>query len=114
MHGQKKRRKRTLEGAIDIDGISLGWELISEPLWSSEHGYKGLCIRVWPEIEGQRELIIEHPYPKNKHGSPLPLPQRPKISSKMIEAEIRKALISGWDPASRGKVFIYRIPEISN
>lgn len=114
MHSQKKRRKRTLEGEIEIDEISLTWELINEPLWSTDHGYKGVCIRVRAEAEGQRELIIEYPYPSNKHGSPLPLPQRPNISDKMIEAEIRKALISGWKPASRGKVFIYRVPSISN
>jgi hypothetical protein len=114
MHGQKKRRKRTIEGSMDMDGTILCWRLISEPLWSTEHKYQGLCVSVQPKDEGQRELIIKYPYPKNKHGSPLPLPQRPRISAKMIEADVRQALASGWIPVSRGKAFIYHVPEISN
>jgi hypothetical protein len=27
MHGQKKRRKRTIAGRLDLDGIALDWRL---------------------------------------------------------------------------------------
>lgn len=64
---------------MNIDGTVLCWRLTSEPLWSNEHGYKGLCISVQAEDESQRELLIEYPYPKTKFGSPLPLPQRPSL-----------------------------------
>jgi hypothetical protein len=114
MHGQKKRRKRTIEGSIDVDGTIMCWRLLSEPQWSTEHGYKGLCITVQVEDENHRELILEYPYPTNKHGSPLPLPQRPNLSVKRVEADVRKTMASGWNPISRGKTFVYHIPAISN
>ena len=114
MHGQKKRRQRTIEGSIDVDGTIMCWRLLSEPQWSTEHKYKGLCITVQVEDESHRELILEYPYPTNKHGSPLPLPQRPNFSAKTVEADVRKAIASGWNPISRGKTFVYHIPAISN
>jgi hypothetical protein len=114
MHGQKKRRKRTIEGSIDIDGTILCWRLISEPLWSTEHKYKGLCITVQAKDESQRELILEYPYPTNKFGSPLLLPQRPNLSVKTVESDVRQAIASGWNPVSRGKTFVYRVPANSN
>ena len=58
MHGQKRRRKRTLDGAIPVDGIMLSWNLLSEPLWSKEHGYVGLRIAVRTEDEAHRQLIL--------------------------------------------------------
>lgn len=108
MHGQKKRRKRTIEGETAIDGLPLTWELISEPQWSnSGDGYKGLCISVRASEEARRELIIEYPYPTNKRGLPLPVPQRPQVSPKLVEASIHAAIEAGWDPHSRGKAFIF-------
>ncbi len=65
MHGQKKRRKRSLDGSIAIDGVRFSWRLLSEPQWTSEHGYKGLCISVRTEDERHRELILEYPFPRN-------------------------------------------------
>lgn len=98
---------------MNVDGTNLCWRLISEPLWSSELRYKGLCLSVRAESESQRELIIEYPYPRNSFGSPLPLPQRPSLSAKMVEADVRRALAAGWNPVSRGKAFVYYVPEIS-
>jgi hypothetical protein len=114
MHGQKKRRKRTIDGSIEIDGTTLRWWLLSEPQWSTEHRYKGLCIAVRREDGSHRELILEYAYPTNNSGSPLPLPQRPRFSAKTIEADVRQAIAAGWSPISRGKTFIYHVPEISN
>jgi hypothetical protein len=115
MHGQKKRRKRSLEGILVIDGASLSWQLISEPLWSSEGGYKGMCISVRADAN-HRELVLEYPIARDKFcGHPtllIPqLPQRPKFSEKQLEADIRRAIASGWDPDSRGKPFVYHIPQ---
>ena len=31
MHGQKKRRKRTMDGLLAVDGNKLMWSLMSEP-----------------------------------------------------------------------------------
>ena len=112
MHGQQKRRKRTLDGSIPVDGTTLSWNLLSEPLWSTEHGYVGLRIGVRAEDEAHRELILEYPYPKTKGGSALPLPQRPSISATIIEAEIHRAIAAGWDPHSRGKAFVHQVPAL--
>jgi hypothetical protein len=108
MHGQKKRRKRTLDGSISMNGNSLSWSLLSEPQWSTEHGYIGLRIAVRTEDEAHRQLILEYPYPKTAGGSALPLPQRPSISVKTIEADVRDAIAAGWDPNSRGKALVHQ------
>lgn len=110
--GLKKRRKRTIEGAAEIEGVSLRWELLSEPQWSnSGDGYKGLCISVRVVHEARRELIIEYPYPKGNDGRPLPVPQRPAVTLKAVEASIGQALNAGWDPTSRGKAFVFYPPD---
>lgn len=111
--GLKKRRKRTINGEAVIDGMSLVWELVSEPQWSnSGDGYKGLCISVHVANEARRELIIEYPFPKGANGRPLPVPQRPTVTPKLVEASISEALQSGWDPSSRGKAFVFYPPEV--
>ena len=47
--GQKRWRKRSLEGLIAVNGVRLLWRLLSEPQQTREHGYKGLRISVTPE-----------------------------------------------------------------
>src|ERR1700683_2138136 len=97
MHGQKKRRKRFREGLISVDGVSLSWRLLSEPQWTSEHGYKGLCISIRTEDGRHRELILEYPFPKKSGSRGAPkLPQRPKFSVRTIEGDIRRAIHAGW------------------
>jgi hypothetical protein len=89
MHGQKKRRKRSLAGALEIDGLALAWELVSEPQWTGE-GQKGLCVSVRLAEGAHRELTIEYPYDKTAY-----LPQRPKLSAAIVEAETRAAMAEG-------------------
>src|SRR6266699_3123657 len=72
MHGQKKRRKRSIDGSITVDGVSLYWRLLSEPQWTSEHGYKGLCISVRTEDRRHRELVLEYPFPKKCRPNGMP------------------------------------------
>ena len=110
MHGQKKRRKRSLEGPIAVDGVSFHWRLLSEPQWTTEHGYKGLCVSVQMEDGQHRELVLEYPFPKKCRPNGMRrLPQRPKLSEKAVEAGVRQAMASGWDPDSRGKAFIFQL-----
>jgi hypothetical protein len=110
MHGQKKRRKRSAEGSITVDGVGLFWFLSSEPQWTSEHGYKGLCISVRAEKGNHRELVLEYPFPKRFTGNGAPqLPQRPRFSVKTIEADVRQAIAEGWDPISRGKTYVFSV-----
>jgi hypothetical protein len=110
MHGQKKRRKRSMEGPLALDGHQLTWSLVSEPQWTSEDGYIGLRISVQTEDARHRELILEYPFPKKVTGIGIPqLPQRPKFSVKTIELNVREAIAAGWDPGSRGKSFVFRV-----
>jgi hypothetical protein len=110
MHGQKKRRKRMMEGSLAVDGNKLMWSLVSEPQWSTEDGYIGLRISVQTEDARHRELILEYPFPKKFIGVGAPqLPQRPKFSVKTIEANVREAIAAGWEPISRGKPFVFHV-----
>jgi hypothetical protein len=110
MHGQKKRRKRSLEGLIELDGFRLSWQLLSGPQKTSVHGYKGLCISVRAEDGAHRELNLEYPMPNKRTGvGALQLPQRPKFSERTIAFGIRQAMLAGWDPGSRGKAFVLKV-----
>lgn len=108
MHGQKKRRKRTIEGATTLDGHKLEWQLLSEPQYSNNGEGQRIGMRIGVRLAeaSARELIIEYPYPLDKKGLPKPVPQRPQVSGPMVEKSIREALDSGWDPQSRGKAFV--------
>jgi hypothetical protein len=114
--GLKKRRKRTIERDVTIDGYKLRWELRSEPQWSTEHGHEGLSIRV-ARVDGSfRELILQYPIATHERWGglmPIGYPQRPKVSEKGVEADIRLAIGGGWDPASRGKPFVFQVLENS-
>jgi hypothetical protein len=110
MHGQKKRRKRSLSGSIAVDDARLHWTLISEPQWVSGRGFKGLCISVQVKDGHYRELILEFPFPKKANRIGIPqIPQRPQLALKAIETAIRQAMAAGWDPASRGKKFVFPV-----
>jgi hypothetical protein len=110
MHGQKKRRKRSLEGLIEVNGVRLSWQLLSEPQWTSEHGYKGLCISVRTEVGAHRELILEYPIANKRTGNGLlQLPQRPRFSERTVDYGIRQAMLAGWEPGSRGRAFVLKV-----
>jgi hypothetical protein len=97
MHGQKKRRKRSISGEFEIDGLHLAWELVSEPQWTTD-GPKGLCVLVRLARGAHRDLTIEYPYDRATF-----LPQRPKLTAAIVEAETRAAMAQGWNPESRGR-----------
>jgi hypothetical protein len=101
MHGQKKRRKRSIGGTVEIDGLKLQWELVSEPQWTTD-GPKGLCVSVRRDQGAYREMVIEYPYDRSAF-----LPQRPKLTAAIVEADIREALAEGWNPDSRGRPFLF-------
>jgi hypothetical protein len=118
MRGQKKRRQRILEEAVAVDGFDLRWEVRSEPQWSTEDGYQGLSITVQRTDGTFRELILQYPSPQKKKTvvdgrtflTPAGFPARPKISPQKVQADIRQAIAAGWNPASRGKVFVFHVP----
>src|SRR6266436_9372180 len=111
MVGQKRYGKRSIEGSVTIDGVKLIWQLLSEPQAIAGEGLRGMRISVQVSGGHNRELILEYPFPEKLGAMELAhFPQRPKFSSKTVEADIRKALAAGWDPASRGKAIIFQVP----
>lgn len=106
--GQKHWRKRSIAGTALIADFKLIWELASEPSWSnSGDGYKGMRVAVRVSDAARRELVVEYPFPTDKSGKKLPVPQRPPISQSIVEQSIREAMEAGWDPESRGKPFVF-------
>ena len=99
MFGQKKRRKRTLEGAVTIDGYNLVWTLLSEPQWTGDQ-HTGLCISAKLATGQHRELVIEYPYDKAAGW-----PQWPRLTAAIVEADLLNAMNDGWSPESRGRPY---------
>jgi|SRR5271170_6461726 len=111
MPNYRKWRKRVIKETVTIDGIALNWELRSEPQFTSEYGHKGLCISVRKAEGVHRELILEYPAQEKKQTGFAHEPEHPKIYPEVVEADIRRAIEAGWRPASRGRVFTFRVPE---
>lgn len=106
----KKRRKRQLGGTARVDDIALVWELISEPQKHPDYGYIGARISVNVADAARRELIIEFPFPTDKHGDYLPVTPRQTFTQAEIDSAVRLAMDAGWDPGSRGKAFQFQVP----
>jgi hypothetical protein len=106
-----KRPKRSASGALVVEGLKLNWAIHREPQWCTADGYKGLSIVVRLTEGKGRELLLEYPFKMPASG--VGLPQRPKITVKALEADIRAALAAGWSPTSRGKPFAFQVAENS-
>jgi hypothetical protein len=114
MHGQTKRRKRTIEGLLAVDGNKLVWSLMSEPQWTTDDGYIGLRISVQKEDACPRELICNTRFlRRSQELDHRNFRQRPKFSAKTVEASVRQAIAAGWDPTSRGKPIVFQVPTVT-
>jgi hypothetical protein len=104
-----KPRKRQASGNVVIDDVEIAWALRREAHYSSFEGYKGMTFSVRAVSETARtfkELILEFPFPERKPGKPL---EKERIVPEKIEAAIREAIAGGWDPTSRGRVFVWLV-----
>jgi len=104
-----KARKRQASGGYTVDGIELQWELIREAHYSSTEGYKGMEFSVRAVSETARtfkELILEFPFPERKPGKPI---EKERILPQVIEAAIRQAIAGGFEPTSRGRVYVWQV-----
>ena len=107
-----KPRKRQAAGTVVIDGNEITWELRREAHYSSFEGYKGMTFSaraVSDTARTFRELILEFPSPERKPGKPL---EKERIVPEKVEAAIRQAIAGGWQPTSRGRVFIWLVENI--
>ena len=107
------RAKRTIRAEFKIDGFTLIWHLHREQQLSTEDGWKGVAIHVCNSERVRKELHLEYPtVGTEKSGATRTEPVRRTILAARVEAHIREAMAAGWDPASRGKPFIYFVDEL--
>jgi hypothetical protein len=106
------RAKRSIEGAVTIDGFSLIWNLHREQQWFTADGWKGVAIHVRCAAGKRRELFLEFPpIGSERVGNTKEAPARHPISAAMVEAGIREAMAAGWDPGSRGQPYFHQVAE---
>jgi hypothetical protein len=106
------RAKRSIEGAVTIEGFSLIWNLHREQQWFTEDGWKGIAIHVRGAAGKRRELFLEFPaIGSERVGNTKEAPARHPIPAAKVEAGIREAMAAGWDPDSRGKPYFYQVAE---
>jgi hypothetical protein len=108
-----KRRKRTIEATVEIDGVVLRWELRHDPQWDPQGAHRGHSISVCLADGAHRELLLEYPFPKDQPRRIGHLPERPKISEETVKSHIRLAIEAGWNPDSRGRPFHFPVPDRS-
>ena len=104
-----KARKRQAAGTVTIDGVEIAWELLREAHYSSSEGYKGMLFSaraVSDTARTFRELILEYPFPPRKPGKPI---EKERILPAKVEAGIREAVAGGFDPTSRGRVYVWLV-----
>ena len=97
---------RALGGTVEIDGSRYDWQLLSEPQFSSDDGWKGMTVSL-RRHDMQREAVLEFPTPKRLIKG---LPKgRSHINDAIAARGIRAALLAGWDTASRGKAVVFMV-----
>lgn len=96
---------RALTGSFVLDGKDYDWELRREPQWCTVDGWQGMQIAVRASDEGGREALLQFPMPKKAAQRARGHRHRPQIQQADLEAAVRLALSSGWNPQVRGKPF---------
>ncbi len=104
-----KPRNRQASGKYAVDGVDLEWSLLREAHYSSSEGHKGMVFTVRAVSDTARtfkELQLEFPPPRHKPGRHQ---EKERILPQTIEAAIRQAVAGGWDPVSRGRVYVWQV-----
>ncbi len=105
--------KRSIQSGVSIDGLSLVWRLHREQQWFTADGWKGVAIHVKVAEGAHRELHLEYPAVKTqKVGYTRTDSVRQNISPAKVATHIRQAIEAGYDPASRGKPFVFEVDEL--
>jgi hypothetical protein len=109
-----RNTKRSIQSSVTIEGVPLVWRLHREQNWTDDEKAVGLAIHVQVVGPVRRELYLEYPaVRKQQNGYAGPaLTFRPTIAAAKVAAHIREAMAAGWDPASRGKPFVYEVAEL--
>ncbi|MGD0939124.1 MAG: hypothetical protein ABR905_05370 [Terracidiphilus sp.] len=107
------RAKRSIEVRLQIDDFSLVWNLHREQQLSTVDGWRGVAIHVRVAEGVRRELHLEYPAVKTQKVdfTRTDFVQQ-NISPAKVASHIRLAMAAGYDPASRGKPFVYEVAEL--
>jgi hypothetical protein len=100
-----KRRKRELEGTLEVEGFPLRWTLRSEQIWDAHGDHLGLRLSVERADEAHRELILEFPFQEMPGGKT----ERPDVDRDGLADAVRRAMDAGWKPKSRGRPFTFQV-----
>lgn len=106
-----QRRKRALSGTFTIDEYELKWELRNEAQFTTDGGLKGVQILVEMVDGPHKQLILEFPYNGHRITGITQLAERQNVTEEGIIAGTKLAMEAGWNPVSRGKVFIFEVDE---
>jgi len=101
------QRKKQKTEQIVIDGLELAWTVLRDTQWSSRDDYQGITISVRKVGPERRELLLKYPFLGVKPNGNWHIPEKLKVTPKIVEAGIREAMEGGWEPDSRGKVFTW-------
>ena len=106
------RTTRILEHAVTIDGFTLLWKLHREQQFTTDDGWRGVAIHVRVAEGVRRELHLEYPAVKTQKIAATRT-DRVVLSIRPVKVEehIRLAMQAGWDPASRGKPYVFELDE---
>ena len=107
------RAKRSIGGKITLDGHELEWRLHREQQNFGDGGWVGVAIEV-RAIDGRhRELYLEYPVAGlEKLSLARAEIMQPQIQTAKVVEHIKQAMEAGWDPASRGRPFVYEVGEL--
>lgn len=99
-------KSKSNAGAIAVDGLTYDWQLVREPQWSDDAGWKGMTVSLRRK-DGQREALLEFPPPKRllkglQRG-------RLQLDDATVARGIRAALGAGWEPLSRGRPVVFTV-----
>jgi hypothetical protein len=100
-----KRRRRELEGTLEVEGYPLRWSLRSEQIWDAQGEHLGLRLSVERADEAHRELILEYPFRDMPGGKT----ERPDVDREGLADAVRRAMAAGWKPKSRGRPFTFLV-----
>jgi len=107
------RSQRNLEESITVGGVALIWRLHREQQWCTADGWKGVSIHVRVAEGIRRELHLEYPAVKTqKLGYTRTDRVVVNIRPAKVLHHIGEAMEAGWDPASRGKPFVFEVSEL--
>ena len=96
---------RILTGSFSFDEDDYEWELRRETQWCTVDGWQGMQVAVRATKGGGREALLQFPMSRKAAQRARGHRHRPQVHQAELEAAIRLARSSGWDPYIRGKPF---------